>query len=571
MINPNKSIIITTRMLRKIDLLYVLLISIISLFLVFDIFLNKGQPATFDGTIHITTIAQYYRGLKEGEHRITWADGFANYGMPIPLISQQTTPYLGGYLNFIFNNVLFSYNVVFLIGAFLSCLFYFIFLRIYFKPTIAFVGTLLFNFAPYRIINLYIRGDEPEFFASVFVPLVLIGIYLLIKKKSYFGFLLLTLSVGLLGLAHPFVLVVGSFLFFPYIIYCIHDEDRKKELLFLTFLSFVLGSGITAFYTLPAYVESRYFYLGLEKNHFVPNQFLGLANFFDPRWYYYYKNDTFVRGNFIKVDLLETLITLIGLIILMFTIIKRRKESLLAFAVGTSFLLIFLMTSLSNILYQRIGILNSLQFPWRVLTPFIFITPIILCIVLQKIKYRNVAIIIVIFLISALRYPQLYGKNYTVYPQSKYFFTIDNLHSTILNTVWTGKTSEYPLENQKPGIISGKGIINKKIIKNSSRYYEINALTDLRMVDYTFYFPGWQVYIDGQKTQIQYQDPNYRGVITYNVPSGNHIVILKFEDTKDRIAGYILTILSLVAAFVIFFLLRRDFQSRFVIPKVLRK
>lgn len=547
-------------MLKKIDLLFVLLIFISSLLFVADIFINKGQPATFDGTIHITTIAQVYRGLKEGEHRVTWADGFANYGMPIPLIAQQTTLYLGSLLNFWFKDVLFSYNLVFLIGAFASAVFYYFFLRIYFKSTIAFAGTFLFNFAPYRIINLYIRGDQPEFFASVFIPLVLIGIYLVTKKKNLYGTLFLSISTALLILTHPFMLVVGGILFIPYIIFCIYDQKQKKELLFLIFLSIGLGVGIAAFYIIPLVIESKYFYLSLEKNRFVANQFLSFANYFDPKWYYYYKNDTFIRGNFIKVDLLETLITIIGFCLLIFSYKKIRREGLLIFAVGTSLMLIFLTISPSNFLYQKIGMINSLQFPWRMLSSYIFVTPIILCIILQKIKYQNLAIAIIIVLISILRFPQIYGKNYTIFPQSKYFFTTENLHSASLNTIWTGKTSEYPVEKKKIAVINGKANITNEVIKNSSRSYTINALTDIRMVDYTFYFPGWRAYVDGAKIPIQYQDPSYRGVITYNVPKGKHAVMLKFENTIDRIVGYLVSVFSILVMLGLFYFTKRKIR-----------
>lgn len=557
---------------RKLDLLFISLIFIISLLLVFDLFINDGQPATFDGTIHITTIAQIFRGLKDGEHRVTWADGFANYGMPIPLISQQTTPYLGAYFNLLFKDVLLSYNVVYLLGAILSSLFYYFFLRLYFKPVIAFAGTFLFNFAPYRIINLYIRGDQPEFFASVFIPLILIGIYLTIKKKNIYGALLLIFSTALLTLTHPFMLVVGLFLLIPYIVFCVYDELRKKELLFIVFISIGLGVGICSYYIIPAFLEAKYFYFGMEKSHFVPNQFLGFANYFDPKWYYYYKNDVFVRGNFIKADLLETTIAIIGIVLLIFSKFNKTKNHLLTFSLGTSLLLIFLTLSPANILYQKIFFLNSLQFPWRMLSSYILVTPIILCIILQKIKYQKMALILILVLIFILRFPQIYGKNYAIYPQSKYFFTVDNLHSNVLNTVWTGKTSEYAVEKKKVGIINGDGIIKTSIIKNSTRSYNVNAITDLRMVDYTFYFPGWHVYIDGQKTPIQYQDPRFRGVITYNVPKGNHNVFLKFENTKVRVLGYILTIIFILGALTFFLIIK--FKTKIFYsasPKALRK
>ncbi|MBU1140365.1 MAG: hypothetical protein KKA76_15420, partial [Proteobacteria bacterium] len=59
-------------------------------------------------------------------------------------------------------------------------------------------------------------------------------------------------------------------------------------------------------------------------------------------------------------------------------------------------------------------------------------------------------------------------------------------------------------------------------------------------VDNTFYFPGWSVYIDGKQTDIQYQDPDYRGIITFNVPMSQHNIEVKFGKTKVRkFADYI--------------------------------
>lgn len=510
--------------------------------------------------------------MSEGELRVTWGDGFANYGMPIPLISQQLTPNLASIVNFIFQDVLVSHNIVYFIGTFLSALFYFYFLRIYFPPLLALTGTFLFNFAPYRIINLYIRGAQPEFFASVFVPLILIAIYLIIKRRNPIGILLLIFSVALLILTHPFMLVVSAVLFVPYIIYCLYNEGQKLQLLFKLIISFCIGIGLTAYYTIPLFLEVKYFYYGLNKSHLKPNQFLELINYLDPNWYYFFKDDVFVRGNFIKAGLLETAITVLGSALLIFTKIKKKNDSLLLFSVLISAILIFLTLPVSLIFYEKISILAGIQYPWRILASFNFVTPIILCIILMKIKYKTISAIAIVLLISTIRFPQVYGKNYTIYPQSDYFFTKENLHGNILNTVWTGKTTEYPVKKTKPEIIEGDGQVKIVDVKNSSRRYEVTGKTDLRMADYTFYFPGWKTYVDRIETPIQFQDPTYRGVITYNVPKGNHTVELRFENTKPRILGYVISGIFLLGALLFFVILWKKpklFYS--AIPKALHK
>ena len=98
-----------------------------------------------------------------------------------------------------------------------------------------------------------------------------------------------------------------------------------------------------------------------------------------------------------------------------------------------------------------------------------------------------------------------------------------------------------------------KGKIISSQVQNGKRMYKVSAQSDLQMVDYTFYFPGWHAYVDDIKTDIQFQDPAYRGVITYAVPKGEHEVKVVFEDTKIRIFGKIITLLSFAATGILFF------------------
>ena len=107
---------------RNRSFLIFIFLFIISLLFTFDLFINKGQPTTFDGPTHLTNIAQFDKAIKDGELLPRWADGFANYGMPIPIIAQQTTSYLGALFNIVLHNILLSYNMVVLVGAFFSVL-----------------------------------------------------------------------------------------------------------------------------------------------------------------------------------------------------------------------------------------------------------------------------------------------------------------------------------------------------------------------------------------------------------------------------------------------------------------
>jgi hypothetical protein len=544
---------------RQKDLLVIIFLFIISFLLVGDLFLSRGQPATFDGPTHLANIAQFHKSIAGGGIRVTWTDGFANYGMPLGLIAQQTTSYLGAFINLVVKNVVFSFNLTFFIGTFLSAVFFYLFLRLYFSPESAFLGAFVFNFAPYRIINIYIRGALPEYFSSLFLPLILIGIYFIFHQKAKKGFLILSLAIAGLVLSHPMMFVVNAFIFIPYIIFNLIKDKYPIYSLVITGAAMLVGLGIAGYYMAPLSYELKYFYYGQGSNHFVPGQSMTVANFISPAWHYFYKGDIFTRGHFIKSGLIESLLIVIGLVIVVRGIIYKQKKKnldILSVFVLSAVIIVFLMTPWLVFLYKKISLLGNTQHQWRMFSSFIFIPPFVAAYLCERINKKTLFLIIIL-IISIARFPQLYGKNYTYYPDRSYYFTLENLHGNILNTIWTGPARDYPVKNRKGEIIEGRGRIEKETAGSSWRVYEIDAESDVRMVDYTFYFPGWWVYVDKKEVPIQFQDPSFRGVITYNVNKGKHQVEVKFTDTKIRLVGYMITLMALAAQLGLYFFISK--------------
>lgn len=500
----------------------------------------------------------FFKSLKEGQWHVTWTDGFANYGMPIGLIAQQVTSYLGALINFLTNNVILSYNLVVFIGAFLSTVFFYIFLRYYFSSESALLGAFLFHFAPYRIINIYIRGAVPEFFGSVFLPLFLIGLYWIAHKRIAGGFILVSLSSALIILTHPMLVIIYSFLIGPYLLFLCYKNKHAIRLLIITVIACLLGFGLIAYYIIPLNLEVKYFYYGLQKNHAATNQFMTLTNFIDPNWYYFYKGDIFPRGHFIKSGVVETLLFITGIIYVFVSFWKKKRFTIdiLLVSLISGIILVALMTENAFFLFTHINFLSNVQHQWRLFSAFIYVPPIILAYMVEK--WRSpILFILIIVIICIARFPELYGKNYIIFPQSHYFFTAVNLHGNIMNTVWTGATQDYPIQQNKPAIIEGTGKILSQMVRNDKRVYQIHADTNIRMADYTFYFPGWKVYVDGVESPIQFQDPSYRGVITYNVQSGDHSIVVSFTDTKARLLGNVITVLSLAVLAILVMMRKR--------------
>jgi hypothetical protein len=83
-------------------------------------------------------------------------------------------------------------------------------------------------------------------------------------------------------------------------------------------------------------------------------------------------------------------------------------------------------------------------------------------------------------------------------------------------------------------------------IKNwhgSQMLYVVNTDKLVEVIQKTLYFPGWELKVDGQKKQINYQDAEFPGHITYKLNPGKHLIELIFtQHTQARVVGNWLTV-----------------------------
>ncbi len=66
---------------------------------------------------------------------------------------------------------------------------------------------------------------------------------------------------------------------------------------------------------------------------------------------------------------------------------------------------------------------------------------------------------------------------------------------------------------------------------------------------YTYYFPGWRVWVDGERlpeSALRPEGPY--GLLTIDLPGGEHRVLLRWGDTPVRAAGKAITVACLALA-----------------------
>jgi len=538
--------------------LIVIFFFVISYILVAPFLLQPDVIITHDYRIHLTMIAQFAQALQSGDFPIRWASGVTYYGSAVPLVSHQLTAYLGAFIYFTTNNIIFSGNMLFFIGAFFSNVFYYLFLRKHFSLFPSLIGVIFMNFSSYRIFNIYTRGALPEFFSTIFVPLVFIGIYQInVQKNALRGFVLTWIATLLLSLNHPMMLVIYGPLILGYMIYA-YIHGKSLQHFFVTCLAMFIGVGSASYYLVPLLTEIKYFYYGAGSttSYFNFNQFVSLKNYvihqtLSPKDLQ--MNFDAQMQKMIYFGFIETLFFFSASGLLLYKHFKKNsfnhKSILATLMIIFGVFYILLTLPLSKIIYQYAPLLPSIQFPWRMWSALFIITSIIITYLIDCWGRKLISLIIVVwFLVITL--PQIQTNGFIKVSQADFFTTSKNVYTVVMQTVWSGPPENYTMHDTQSEILNGEGRIITNNVKNSSRNYSIVAEEQLRVIDHTTYFPGWSVYIDGQKTDIQFQDPSYRGTITFEVPKGGHEVEVIFENTKVRLIANILSIMFISIAFI---------------------
>lgn len=508
--------------------------------------LNPGLPITHDGQDHVARVANFYQNLSEGNIVPRWAGNLNwGYGHPILMFLYPLPSYAASLFHLLGFSLIDSIKLVFGLSFILSGIFMFLWIREFLGEFPAFVGGLLYMLAPYRFVDLYVRGALGEHFAFMFVPLIL---YFLLKisKEKYSAFLIIGGSISLAAfiLSHNAI----SLMFLPvillYLLFLIFTNKKRQQLTYQYISILVIGLGISAFFWIPAYFEGKYTLRDIVTVKDYATRFVDISKFIWSNWNYG------ISGQFsVQVGVLNWIFILLS--IPMIFILYRRKNNLWSLSLGAIIVFIaaiFLMIPQSQFIWDKITTLQKFQFPWRFLTISVFTSSIIGALVVSQLKnYRKLLTVIFIVLVLWLNKNYWHAKGYLLKDES--FFT--GVYNSTTDTGessprWSVRFMETRPKNHIE-VISGNAEI-KELKRTSTKHeYDINSSNATRIRENTLYFPGWEALIDGKSTNIEFQDPKNRGVMTFNVPQGAHKVYLEFKETKLRLISDLISFLSLIA------------------------
>lgn len=520
----------------KLALLILCLVPVISL-------LHSGFPVTHDGQDHVARVANFYQNLSDGNIIPRWAANLNwGYGHPILEFLYPAPSYFASFFHFLGFSLFNSIKIVLGIGIVFSLIFMYLWLSQFMGKYSALIGAVLYTYAPYRFVDLNVRGDIGENLAFAFIPLVLFFIYRIYKKNQLEDAIFTAISLGLLILSHNAVsLVLMPFIFFYSILLLALSKNRRKILINLIFALF-MGFGLAAFFWIPGLLEGKYTLRNIVTEGEYVTRFVSFKDLIYSPWSY---------GGTGQFTVQLGIFQWIAILALPFLIFKNKNNKYKLYLLASLFLLtiisIFLMLPISKFIWERLIILQNFQFPWRFLSLIVFTGALLFSFLFEEIpnKYKNKILAFCLISIIFLSFPMLKPKGYFYKPEGFFKGVYEGTTDTGESApIWSVRFME-----RKPSthlqLIDGDAKIKELERKSTYHKYKIDVLSNSLLRENTLYFPGWEIRADNKKQKIEFQNSNHRGLMLFSLPKGSYVVEAIYKETKLRLLSNVISLVVL--------------------------
>ena len=552
--------------LRK---LFPFIVILIFSFFAYKPLLNPGFFPIHDDT-QVARVYEMTKALKDGMFPVRWSQDLGyGFGYPIFNFYNPFPYYVEGVISLLGFDALFATKLMVILAIILSGFSMYFLAKEFFGKTGALFSSILYVFAPFHAVEIYVRGDFAENFAFAFIPLLFYGLFKIYKNYSWKYVVMTSVSYALIILSHnltammifPFVLI--------FILYFVFRErkDRTNHLIRLFFALFT-GVLLSAFYSIPAIFEMKY--------TDVLSQIGGGANFRDhfaclsqlwiSQWGYGGSVKGCIDGLSFMIGKYHIFLSASLFLVSIFFLISGKyskkpkdKENLyfIIFLFLNFLLSVFFMLQVSRPVWELLRPMEFFQYPWRFLIMVSFFSSFMaggLFFLLEKfVKDKNtyyllvfVACAFMIFVSLKFFVPQeILSKNSSDYT-SKHALSWE---ASKISDEYLPKGFRVPENEYEIPDISNLTTpeLTIKILERKTQYTKLD-LDVVKSGNYVLplsYFPAWKAKIDGKEVSI---NQSSKGSVV-NFSKGKHIFELSFVQTPiEKLAN----LLSLSGVLLLF-------------------
>lgn len=518
-------------MVKKLPLIISLIFAILGVITL----LHPGLPPTHDGEYHIIRFYEFNKALGS-----TWYPRWApdlNKGFGVPLFNYVYP--LPNYIAALLHNLGVSFIDAFKLNMFvatiLGAIFMYLWAKDFWGEWGAAISSVLYTYAPYHFLDIFIRGSVGEVWALAFFPGFLWAVTKLIQKKSSFYLPIASLFLSLVIFSHNILAIMFVPFALSYILFLLYQEKKSKIYLIRSiFYLFILAFGLSAIFWIPAIFEKSYV-RGLEVFDYT-RHFVEFYQLVFPSWGSGFSADPTTEGISPQIGI-ANLATLFLAIIFSFLRKDKKRKGIIIFMLIWIVTAIFLTMKVAQPIWDKLLVMQYFQFPWRLLSLIILFFAflggsIVYTWSSKKTLIFSILIIIITFLLS-INYskPAYYhAREDEYYVTRPNFIDGTNSPANAFNTIW----------------------FREDLSKSKSIVEERGGETRINIA----YFPGWQVFVSGKKVPIE---PDEYGLIKIKSLPSNADVETKFTNTPIRSLSEIISISAFV---IILALLTLRFNAR---------
>lgn len=536
------------KVIKEFKYKHIILLLILSIF-TFWRMLKPGMYSTQD--FHLFRLYEFDKCVKSLEIPCRWApDAGLGYGQPIFNYYGQFAYALGEIFNLAGFGTINSMKLLFILSLAGSAIFmFYLAKRVWKNDMVALLSSVLYLFAPYRSVDVWVRGALPESFAFVFYPLIFLTIFNYFETKKNLHLYYFSLTLFLLIITHNLsvILFLPALIMWSLVI-ALRKGYKKSDILRLCTAS-LLSLLLSSFYLLPLVFESRFVNLASTTqgyfdfhNHFATLKQLFLSNY----WGYGASNWGDGDGLSMAVGYFQWILPLILIPLALFNnkFVKAGKDKYLFFSlVATGIFYLLLTHNKSTFIWEKLPFMAFIQFPWRFLGPAIFCLSLAVGVVGNIFSKKTYLILAIV--------PVVVAVNFGFFREDIWYKVKDSHYTT--GEEWIRQRSasigDYlpvgaALPLNPPEAFMG----NFRYEEMKSNYYlyniEIQGGDSGSVTLPVTYFPGWTGKINGSAVGVN--PDKETGNISLNLPKGLNKVELFFTNTPVRWIGNFMSLFAFV-------------------------
>jgi len=448
------------------------------------------------------------------------------------------------------------------------------------------LASVFYVWAPYRSVDVYVRGAMNEAWALAWFPFIFWCAYRLIKdsKNQNKWIIGLALSWFALLTSHNLMVIAFGPLFGGWVL--LHLWLNKKWSRIPQFIySGLLSFGLAAFFTIPALLENKFTHIEsvLVGYYDYSAHFVNLKQLLISRFWGYGPSvwNMVDDGMPFQIGHIHWVLSLVvgGWIYLQLRKISKTKTTLrstyyvILFMIASGWIAAFLTHTRSTFIWQILSFMRYLQFPWRLLViptfTFSFAIGFIPELLAQSkialfIKRRSLIVVLLAIGLVAFNWnyfrPEL-GHMGPLTDEEKLSGVAWDLQQTAGIYDYLPKWAETaPKEPMKKLVEVMKGQAEASDTEQGTNWasFKINVTDEKAVIRLgIFYFPGWRVFVDDQEIGTYIHEEEKWGRMYIDIVEGEHRVEAKFYNTPVRKVGNILSLVTWLGLFSFPFLRRK--------------